>query len=585
MSRHQQPQQALESAVRCLQTGDLDAADKHCRSVLRSLPGEANALHVLGAIRLRQNDPENAIKFLTRARKSDPANGEILANLGAAHRAAGLLHEAVEILGEAILLTPKNPSAHFNLANAYMDAGSVTLALNAYRRVIDLIPDHIAAHTTVAQLLRDAGENDAALEEFETIDRLAPDNPETLNAIAVLHAGRGQLEAAEGFLRRALALSPDDHEIATNLANILAKTFRTDEALTLYAGALDTTPDDPDLLCNIGNAISHRGDHPGATEKYRQALEIDPDHVDAHAGLANSFLADAQFGDGWAHFLRRTSVLAIAAQLDRTPLPADLNGTRLTVFADQGLGDQIFFARYLRELRARGAHVTLQTDPRIADMLQRAGIADEISPDAGAPDADRVVSAGDLPFLLSCGDNSLPPPPFEIAALPEREEILRAQLAAFGPPPWIGVTWRAGTPNMRQALLKEAPATLFAAALRDVPGSVIVIQRNTAEGETDRFAADLDRPILDLSSVNGDIEDLLALSGLLDRYAGVSNTMTHLRAARQKPSDVIVPRPAEFRWMNTGDTSPWFPQAKIYRQMPDGAWPPAFDALSATLKG
>lgn len=585
VAKQQQPQKALESAVRCLQSGDLAKADKHCRLVLRSLPGEANALHVLGVVRLRQNDPENAIKFLARALKSAPTNGEIAANLGAAYRAAGNPDGAVEILREAVLLAPENPSAYFNLANAYQDAGNSGLALDAYRGVIDLVPDHLGAHEMIAQLLRDAGDTDGALQQFEQLDRLSPNRPDTLNAIAVLHAGRGRLDAAEEYLRKALALSPDNHEFATNLANILAKTFRTEEALTLYTGALNNTPDDPDLLCNIGNAVSHRGDHAGAASNYLRALEIDPDHVDAHAGLANSFLADGKFADGWAHFLRRTSVMSIAAQLDRTPLAADLNGTRITVLADQGLGDQVFFARYLPEIRARGAEVTFQTDPRIADMLKRADIADEITPDASQAGGDRVVSVGDLPFLLGCGDECALPPPFEIAALPDREAALRAQLSAFGSSPWIGVTWRAGTPNMRQALLKEAPVALFANALRDVPGSVVVIQREAAAGEIDRFAAALGRPVLDLSSANDDIENLLALSGLLDRYAGVSNTMTHLRAARQKNSDVVVPRPAEFRWMNAGDTSPWFPGAKIYRQMPDGTWPAAFDALSTALKG
>lgn len=584
MATQQQSQQALQAAVNSLQTGDLDAADKYCQSVLQRVPGEANALHVLGAVRLRQNDPENAVKFLTLARKKSPANGEILTNLGAAHRAAGRPDQAAEILQEAILLAPEHPSAYFNLANSYVDAGNLDRALDTYRQVIDLVPDHLAARATIAQILRDTGDTDAALQEFEVLDRLAPDNPETLNAIAVLHAGRGQLEKAEEFLRKAVALSPDNHEFAANLANTLARTFRTDEALSLYAGALDDTPDDPDLLCNIGNAVSHRGDQTGAAEKYRRALEIDPDHIDAHAGLANNLLADGQFADGWEHFLRRTSVLSIAVQIDRTPLAKDLSGTRVTVFADQGLGDQVFFARYLPELRARGAHVTFRPDPRITDMLHRSGIADETASLTQLAKGDRVVSAGDLPYLLNCGDASALPPPYEITALPAREDALRAKLAAFGPPPWIGVTWRAGTPNVRQALLKDAPVALFASALRDVTGSVVVVQRDAAEGETDRFAAALGRPVLDLSSVNEGIEDLLALSGLLDRYVGVSNTMTHLRAARQKSSDVIVPRPAEYRWMNAGEESPWFPGSKVYRQMPDGAWPPAFDTLAATLK-
>lgn len=585
MAKQFQPQQALETAVRCLQTGDLKAADKHCRSVLRSVPQEANALHILGAVRLKQNDPENAIKFLTRARKGAPANAEILTNLGAAHRAAGRPDQAVGVLQEAILLAPQNSSAYFNLANSYIDAGNMNLALDAYRQVIELVPGHIGAHRTIAKILRDAGDTDGALRAFETLDSLLPDDPETLNAIAVLYAGRGQFETAEAFLRRAVTLSPANHEFSANLANVLARTFRTDEALAFYQGAIDKTPDDPGLLCNIGNAVSHRGDNREAVEMYRRALEVDPDFVDAHAGLANNLLADGQFSDGWKHFLRRTSVQTMVPHLDRTPFATDMTGTRVHVTADQGLGDHIFFARYIPALRARGAHVIFRPDARIAAMLQRAGIADEIAPDTPPADGDIKVSSGDLPFLLGCEDGSPRPPPFGIPALPEREDNLRTKLATFGPGPWIGVTWRAGTPNMRQALQKEAPVALFASALRDVPGSVIVIQRDAAEGETDRFASALGRPVLDLSAANDDIEDLLALSGLLDCYVGVSNTITHLRAARQKTSNVIVPRPAEYRWMNAGRESPWFPGSRVHRQTTDGAWSTAFNELSSALKG
>ena len=339
------------------------------------------------------------------------------------------------------------------------------------------------------------GDTDAALLAFETLDRLAPNNPKTLNAIAVLDAGRGQLEKAEELLRKAVALSPDNHEFAGNLASILAKTFRTDEALTIYVDALDNTPDDPDLLCNIGNAISHQGDHVMAADKYLRALEIDSDYVDAHAGLANNLLADGQFADGWQHFLRRNSVLAIARHLDRTPLAADLSGSHVIVLADPGLGDQVFFARHLPELRARGAPVTFRTDPRIAEMLHRSGITDKIAPDANPADGDRVISVGDLPFLLNCEDNSALPPPFKIVALPEREDTFRSHLSVFGARPWIGVTWRAGTPNMRQALLKEALAAFFAAALREST-------RFGRRGPTRRYGG-RDRPFRDSSRSPG----------------------------------------------------------------------------------
>jgi len=185
-----------------------------------------------------------------------------------------------------------------------------------------------------------------------------------------------------------------------------------------------------------------------------------------------------------------------------------------------------------------------------------ADIADEITTQDPPANSDRIFSVGDLPYLLGHADNDALPPPFDIPALPDREASLRDTLIDFRPAPWTGVTWRAGTPNMRQALLKKAPAALFASALRDILGVIIVVQRNPAEGEIARFKAALGRPVQDMSHTNTDIEDLLALSGLLDTYAGVSNTKTHLRAARGKVSDVIVPSPAEFRWMNEGDANP-----------------------------
>lgn len=579
MAKRKILQAALESAVRCFQAGDLDAAASHCNTVLKAVPRESNALNVLGAVRLRQNDPQTAIRLLSQARDAEPENVEIAINLGAAYRADGQAAKAVSILQDAAQSAPRNPSAHLNLANALAAADRSGEAAEGYRRVLALVPDHIGAQAELARILAYIGDTDGAIAAYENLDALAPDNPQTLNALGALHAGQNRLETAEEYFRRALGHAPTDHDVAANLGNVLAKTFRTDEALTLYSGALSATPEDPDLLCNVGNAVSHRGDHPGAAVHYRRALEIAPDHVDAHAGLANNLLADGKFSEGWTHFLHRTSTAAIAGQLDRTRFDADLRGQRLFLSADQGLGDQIFFARFVSDLRDRGAHVTYKPDPRIAEMLRRSGVADDITNLSPAP-GDRVVSVGDLPYLLGHGDDSPLPAPFDIPALPDREAAICDRLSAFGPAPWIGVTWRAGTPNLRQALMKEAPAALFASALHDVPGTVVVVQRNRVEGETERFASAIGRPVLDMSPANADIEDLLALSGLLDIYAGVSNTMTHLRAAQGRKSDVIVPSPAEFRWMNHGDSSPWFPGCRVYRQSADGTWPPAFERLS-----
>ena len=42
---------------------------------------------------------------------------------------------------------------------------------------------------------------------------------------------------------------------------------------------------------------------------------------------------------------------------------------------------------------------------------------------------------------------------------------MRHRLAELGPPPYVGITWRAGTAGKEMALYKESPMTRMAEAL------------------------------------------------------------------------------------------------------------------------
>ena len=81
----------------------------------------------------------------------------------------------------------------------------------------------------------------------------------------------------------------------------------------------------------------------------------------------------------------------------------DLEGSVVTVIADQGLGDEIFFLRFVPALRARGATVHYRPDPRLSDMLERAHAVDNIVAPTAPIRGDFVVAVGDLPWLLGMG--------------------------------------------------------------------------------------------------------------------------------------------------------------------------------------
>jgi predicted Zn-dependent protease len=98
LANAQRIQRTLESAIGQFQSGNLDGAAELCLGLLKKQPKNHHALHILGAVRLKQNDPATAIKLLKSAAKRDPRNAEILANLGAAYRMSGDPNQAIAAL-------------------------------------------------------------------------------------------------------------------------------------------------------------------------------------------------------------------------------------------------------------------------------------------------------------------------------------------------------------------------------------------------------------------------------------------------------------------------------------------------------
>lgn len=164
---------------------------------------------------------------------------------------------------------------------------------------------------------------------------------------------------------------------------------------------------------------------------------------------------------------------------------------------------------------------------------------------------------------------------------------MREKLTALGPAPYIAVTWRGGTAPEAQGtvwvLHKAIALPALADTLSAVPGTLIAVQRHPVPGEIAALEDALKRPVHDFTALNEDLEGMLALLSLLDDYVGMSNTNMHLRAAVGKTARVLVPNPAEWRWLQSGRASPWFPGFSIYRQSLNGEWTTACHNLKLDL--
>jgi hypothetical protein len=353
------------------------------------------------------------------------------------------------------------------------------------------------------------------------------------------------------------------------------------------------------FLHQLAVALWWLGRHGEAVDAFGAIEGLAPDrgsaaYSEAKLDQASVLLALGRWREGWAAYrwrASRASWRAYVPGLADDPAALGEGARRILVIGEQGLGDEVFFLRFASRLRAAGHRLIGRYDRRLLGLLQRAGggLFERLLAldDPQAVEADVTLLAGDLPIAHGGGDV---PAPFPLQADAARRAALEARLRAFGPPPYVGVTWRAGAlPEERTVpgalyLTKEVPLDALGRLLRPLHASVVIVQRRPFDGECHAFRAALGRDALDLSAVNDDLEDALAALSLLDEYVGVSNTNTHLRAGcARRPARVLVYAVPEWRWGVRGDRSPWFPDARVYRASPDGSWAAALESLGTDL--
>ena len=89
---------------------------------------------------------------------------------------------------------------------------------------------------------------------------------------------------------------------------------------------------------------------------------------------------------------------------------------------------------------------------------------------------------------------------------------------------------------------------------------------------------------------------LFAADGLIERVAAegelspadvvitVDTSVAHLAGALGKPVWVLLQQPSEWRWLERGASSPWYPGATLYRQSEPDDWDKVIGAVSADLE-
>lgn len=322
------PAARLADAVRLHQSGQLDEAERRYRRHLREHREDAEALYLLGALRLQKGDAGEGLAYLRRAVALMPSAPHFLETLASASEMLGGFEAALAharhalavriapgpLLQQARLLFQLQrygdahatfetaarlgvggPAVRLDAALCLRRLGRWTEAEALYRTLLAAADVAVDALVGLAETAEEAGRPADAAQPLRRAVAVAPTHvPARLKQAEVLLKLDGA-EAAAGIATSVLAILPrdpgaDSPRVAalSVLAAALRAQRRIGEAMAPMRRLLALEAAQADAWSNLADLAAKSTDAPRAIALAGRALAIDPSHVGAlvNRGLA-----------------------------------------------------------------------------------------------------------------------------------------------------------------------------------------------------------------------------------------------------------------------------------------------------------
>lgn len=309
---------------------DVEGAEAALRQVQRVAPEHTPSLYLMGAVKFRQGQLNQAegslLRFLARERDNESAS-KLLALIRLQREDLAGVTETLRPFVE----TTEDSQLLALLGSAQLQLGQVNEATRALQRAVELAPDTAVFRNQLALSLLSAGEDERAALELETAiavdgaqfqsDYLmamlnlkqqkfsegaraarqmiekSPEQPIGYNLLGAARLGEGDEAAARRAFEQALDAAPDFLPAAENLARLDEAAGDAASAEARYRAVLEQAPGSIEARLALADLAARQGDLAGAGRMLEEVLSIDPDALRARLGLARVALRQGDLGN------------------------------------------------------------------------------------------------------------------------------------------------------------------------------------------------------------------------------------------------------------------------------------------------
>ena len=475
-----------------------------------------------------------------------------------------------EALRALLARRPDSVEARLGLAQACIAARDLAGAAAWLSDACRVAPGAVEPASALAEVLMAQEQYGQALPVYEVLyRRLGARDRATLLHYGYCLEMTGDIDGAVVRYREALVADPNFLEAHVDLAGVLWRLGDFEGSLQHAQREAGIDPGHAHAVRILGTALLNLNRVDEALVHLRRALELKPDFALAEVDLAFGLLVAGRYAEGWAAYEKRWN----DPRLSRPPYwqartewpgPAQpLQGQRVVVYVEQGLGDAIQFLRYLPLLQQAGATVYPVVQPELARLVEESfpGVTCR-SPDQDLY-ADWHVALLGLPHRFGTTLESVPARVPYLRVPAEHAALWKQRMSVWDGKFKVGLAW-SGMPRH----VNDRNRSLRLSLLRPLLALEGVQCFSLQKGDPGPFSDIVAVPgqLADLTPHWRDFRDSAAMVDELDLVIAVDTSAAHLAGALGKPVWVMLPPNPDFRWLLDREDSPWYPTMRLFRR-------------------
>ncbi|NOT41380.1 MAG: tetratricopeptide repeat protein [Alphaproteobacteria bacterium] len=498
--------------------------------------------------------------------------------------------------------------AYHLLALALDNLGQRAKAFDMFERAFSLEPANANLMLDFANAAAKLHHIDAAENAYRAYLERRPDCPKGVSGLAACRLAAGEIGEARRIVQTALDRTPESAALWNTLGTIMIESGDFDGAIAAYAPAQRLAPATARTFHNIAHAQSHTGKHEQAIANFNRALDLASDESDrATIRHARSLChaAAGRLAEAWPDYEERLNPAFAQATHFAIPAPQwdgeDINGRKILVVGEQGLGDEIMFVGLIPDLIDRAGpkgKVLVAVDQRLVPLLQRSfptahvGVELHTKNDAkpvrvvpwatGDLAPDVYAPMGSLLAHLRPTIDSFKPRTY-LKADPARVHHWMRRLEALGPGPYVGISWK--------SMLVTTPRKKFFSALEDwapmletTSVKFVNLQYGDCNAELDAVRAMYGVALHNFADIDltNDIDDNAALCQALDLVVSSPTAPAMLAAATGTETWLLTAGPL---WQQLGTARyPWYANTRVLTPEKFADWPALMQRLACEIE-